>query len=118
MKKKSTDTYIKSIKDRLIKLGAKKILLFGSYAADDVNIDEDSDIDLLVVLDEDYLPASYDEWLERKMKVRRALRDINNEVAIDLLVYTIPQYDIITKNMNSFQKEIHETGTVLYEKAS
>ncbi len=110
------NNYIKHIKDRLIELGARKVLLFGSHASD--SIDENSDIDLLVVLDENYLPATYDEWLERKMKVRRALRDINNEIAIDLLVYTIPQYDIIKNNMNSFQKEIHETGTVLYEKAS
>ncbi len=112
----ASDVYINEILSSLSPLNLKKVLLFGSYATGSQN--EDSDIDLLVVLDENYIPDSYDDWLEIKMQVRRLLRDINNNVGIDLLVYTSPQYEIIQKNMNSFQKEIHETGKVLYEKAS
>jgi hypothetical protein len=52
------------------------------------------------------------------MKVRRLLREINKKIAIDLLVYTKPQYEMIKKEMNSFQKDIHENGKVVYEKAS
>ena len=111
-----TDKYIQRIMESLSALDIKKIILFGSYARGKVS--EDSDIDLLVVLDEDILPQTYEEWLEIKMRVRRALRDINDSVAIDLLVYTKPQYEMIKQNMNSFQKEIHEHGKVLYEKAS
>jgi len=108
--------YVDQIMSRLSKLNVYKVILFGSHANE--KADTESDIDLLVVLDENTLPENYDEWLEIKMKVRRTLREINKEVAIDLLVYTRPQYDLIIKEMNSFQKEIHETGKVLYEKAS
>ncbi|WP_319560391.1 nucleotidyltransferase domain-containing protein [Marispirochaeta sp.] len=108
--------YIKEILENLSTLNLKKVLLFGSYASGHQT--EDSDIDLLVVLDENYQPSTYDEWLEIKMKVRRLLREINNNVGIDLLVYTIPQYEQLLNNMNSFLKEIHENGKVIYEKAS
>jgi predicted nucleotidyltransferase len=102
--------------EKLTKLNVYKVILFGSYANDKEN--DESDIDLLIVLDEEKLPKNYDEWLEIKMRVRRLLRDINKEVALDLLVYTRPQYELIRKEMNSFQKEIHEAGKILYEKAS
>lgn len=111
-----SDRYQHAIIDALSGLDIRKIILFGSYVKGYVT--DESDIDLLIVLDDNTLPKTYDEWLEIKMKVRRALRDINNLIAIDLLVYTKPQYDQILHNMNSFQKEIHETGQVLYEKAS
>ena len=91
--------YIKEILENLSTLNLKKVLLFGSYASG-------------------HQPATYDEWLEIKMKVRRLLREINNNVGIDLLVYTIPQYEQLLNNMNSFLKEIHENGKVIYEKAS
>jgi len=102
--------------EKLATLNVYKVILFGSYAND--KEDEESDIDLLIVLDENTLPKNYDEWLEIKMRVRRILREINKKVALDLLVYTRPQYELLKKEMNSFQKEIHETGKVLYEKAS
>ena len=109
------DQYISRILDCLKKMDIKKIILFGSYATSRYH--KNSDIDLLVVVDENVIPQSYDEWLMIKMKVRRELREINNEVAIDLLVYTVPQYEIILQNMNSFQKKIHQQGKVLYDKA-
>lgn len=108
--------YIDKIMEKLFEMNIYKVILFGSYAEE--KADNESDIDLLIVLDEDILPENYDQWLEIKMKVRRVLREINREVAIDLLVYTKPQYETIKKEMSSFQKEIHETGKVLYEKAS
>jgi predicted nucleotidyltransferase len=108
--------YLQEIQNRLCTINVKKILLFGSSATGDMH--EDSDIDLLVVLDEDYTPQMYDEWMEVKLKVRKILRDINEKIAIDLLVYTSPQYEQLLDNMNSFQREIHKNGRVLYEKAS
>ena len=107
--------YILEIMKALYKIDIQKVILFGSYAQKFEN--EDSDIDLLIVLNDNTLPKNYDEWLGLKMKVRRLLRDINNSVAIDLLVYTKPQYEKILQEMNSFQKEIHEKGKILYEKA-
>jgi predicted nucleotidyltransferase len=108
--------YIDKIMEKLTTLDVYKVILFGSYANN--KEEEESDIDLLIVLDENTLPKNYDEWLEIKMRVRRLLREINKKVALDLLVYTRPQYELIKKEMNSFQQEIHETGKILYEKAS
>jgi predicted nucleotidyltransferase len=110
------NNYVEEIINKLSILNIYKIILFGSYAKE--NWDIESDIDLLVVLDEETIPKNYDEWLEIKMKVRRLLREINKKIAIDLLVYTKPQYEMIKKEMNSFQKDIHENGKVVYEKAS
>src|SRR6056297_93002 len=110
------NSYIDKIMEKLTTLDVYKVILFGSHAND--KEDEESDIDLLIVLDDNTLPKNYDEWLEIKMKVRRILREINKKVAIDLLVYTRPQYELLKKEMNSFQKEIHESGKILYEKAS
>ena len=112
----TASSYLDKIIERLFTLNIYKIILFGSYAKGDW--DKESDIDLLVVLDENTLPNNYDDWLEIKMKVRRLLREINKKIAIDLLVYTRPQYEMIIQEMSSFQKEIHENGKVLYEKAS
>ena len=110
------NSYIDKILEKLSRLNVYKVILFGSYANE--KEDEESDIDLLIVLNEDILPKNYDDWLEIKMRVRRVLREINRDVALDLLVYTRPQYELLKKEMNSFQKEIHESGKILYEEAS
>ena len=112
----NNNQHINDIMTILSKINLYRVILFGSYAFG--TADDESDIDLLIVLDDNTIPKNYEEWLEMKMKVRRLLRGINNEVAIDLLVYTKPQYEMIKQEMNSFQKEIHETGKILYEKAS
>ncbi len=109
------ESVLNSIVSSLLSLPIRKVLLFGSYAKGQVT--PDSDIDLLVVLEDYDDPGTYDEWQQKKLIVRRVLREINNKFAIDLLVYTIPQYEKVKNNMNSFQREIHETGKVLYEKA-
>ncbi|ADK79834.1 nucleotidyltransferase family protein [Sediminispirochaeta smaragdinae] len=77
------EIYAEKIMEDLSTLNLKKVLLFGSYAMNKQT--EDSDIDLLVVLDENYLPETDDDWLETKMRVRRLLRGINDDVGIDLL---------------------------------
>ena len=113
---KSADDWIKEILANLTTLKLNKVMLFGSYAIN--KQDDESDLDLLVVLDDTSVPTTYDDWLEIKMRVRRLLRDINEQVGIDLLVYTLPQYQQILDDMNSFQRDIHKNGKVIYEKAS
>ncbi len=108
-------TQIDRILNRLKTLDIYKVILFGSHASDAA--EEESDIDLLIVLDTDYLPRTYRERLEMRLSVSRLLRDINKEVPMDLLVYTLPEYNILLEHMNSFFKEIHEHGKTVYEKA-
>ncbi|MBN2040003.1 MAG: nucleotidyltransferase domain-containing protein [Spirochaetes bacterium] len=116
MEKKEYNLYLNEILDKLKELDVFKIILFGSLAINTVK--EDRDIDLLIVLNDTNLPDTYEERMNIKLDARKKLREINKEAPIDLLVYTLPQYDIIKKNMNSFFKEIHAHGKVLYEKAS
>lgn len=108
-------TQLDRIMYRLKPLDLYKVILFGSHTSD--SADEESDIDLLIVLDTDYLSRTYKERMEMRLSASRLLRDINKEIPMDLLVYTLPEYKILLKNMNSFFKEIHDHGKTVYEKA-
>ena len=102
------------IVNRIKKLGPDRVVLFGSTAAGATG--EDSDIDLLVVLDTEQAPKTYDDRLRLKMGVRRAIQDLGRRVAIDLLVYTKSEYRAFLALRSSFSREIARTGRVLYEK--
>ena len=110
------NSYLKKILNNLKTINPKVVIVFGSYATNEM--ESDSDLDLLIVLDEDKIPSSYDEKLEMKLKVRKAIREINKEISIDLLIYTIPEYNAFLADNSSFSKELQETGKVVYEKAS
>jgi len=108
--------YVDDILEKLNSINPKIVIVFGSYANNDLT--EDSDLDLLIVLDDNRIPKSYDEKLEMKLKIRKIIREINREIAIDLLVYTIPEYEEFIKSSSSFSKEIKENGKIIYEKTS
>ncbi len=110
------DQYLSEAVDSLKEINPVKIILFGSTAYNQT--DEDSDLDFLVVLDEDSVPTTYEEKLEQKVRVRTCLTKLNKKVPIDLIVYTIPEYEEFKKINNSFCQEIHKTGKTLYEKAN
>ena len=107
---------INTLVDKLLELDPVKIIAFGSYANGDMN--EDSDLDLLIVLNINTIPQTYEEKMDLKVEIRKKIREINKKIPIDILVYTLPEYNEIKKNMGSFLKEIHQTGKLLYEKAS
>ena len=112
---KNAQKYLDDIKTRLEEIEPYKIILFGSIAMG--NSDEESDIDLIVVLDSEKISQNYEEKMFNKMLVRKAIRDISEEIPIDLLVYTKKEFEIIMNNKNSFFREIERQGKVLYEKA-
>ncbi len=110
------EKYLPQILSLLKKVNPKLIILFGSYSHGKSS--EDSDLDLLVVLNSNRIPRTYDEKLELKLSVRKIIRSINKKIPIDLLVFTIPEYEEFLKSNSSFSKEIIESGKVLYEAAS
>ncbi len=110
------DEYLPQLINSLSQFDPMKIIVFGSYATQ--NVHEDSDLDLLIVLNINKIPSSYEEKLLLKSQIRKAIRPINRQIPIDLLVYTLPEYNTIINDMSSFLREIHETGKVIYEKAS
>ncbi len=97
-------------------VGIHKIILFGSLASGVVHVD--SDVDLIVVTNDDYMPQSYKEKSEVYLKVSRALTGITGEIPIDLIVYTKPMYDRFNELGSLFSKEISQKGTVLYQDVS
>ena len=109
----TSDHQIKELVRNLLELDPVKIIAFGSYAAGDMN--EDSDLDLLIVLNKNTIPQTYEEKMDLKVEVRKKIREINKKIPIDILVYTLAEYNEIKKNMGSFLKEIHQNGKVLYE---
>ncbi|MDR3197508.1 MAG: nucleotidyltransferase domain-containing protein [Planctomycetaceae bacterium] len=93
-----------------------KIILFGSHA--DNSATDDSDIDLMVVLDNNNVATSYKERLDKKLYIRRLVRNINYKIALDILVYSKEELKLIKENGNYFISEIEKTGKVIYEKNS
>lgn len=105
--------YIQQLKESLKELNPYLIMLFGSYAWGTPH--KDSDIDLLVVTNDDFMPENYDEKLTLSLKVKRQIFEINKQVAIDLIVYTRPMYQRFIELQSSFSREILSKGIILYE---
>ena len=111
--KENKKSYLPVIVKKLKNIGIHKIILFGSLASGVVHVD--SDVDLIVVTNDDYMPQSYKQKSEVYLKVSSALTEITGEIPIDLIVYTKPMYDRFNELGSLFSKEISQKGTVLYE---
>jgi len=95
-------------------LSLYKIILFGSFAYG--NPTKESDIDLIVVTNDDSIPGSYEENIRNYLRVSSVLRDIKKDMAMDLIVYTKPMYDKFVQLGSMFSKEILKKGEILYER--
>jgi uncharacterized protein len=103
---------IKNISDTLKKnYDIKEIILFGSYQKGIQN--EDSDIDLLVILNENGMAKNYDERLDRKVKIYGSLRNFTSKIPIDLLVFTKEEWNLVLSYNSSFYNEINRDGKVI-----
>lgn len=107
--------HLPEITSSIKKANPYKIILFGSYT--DGSFSENSDLDLLVVLDSPEVAQSYEEKMQNKLLVRRLIYSLSKQIPIDLVVYTKGEYDILSQNNASFFQEIKKKGKVLYEKA-
>lgn len=118
MKVLEKDSLLNLIVKRIVAgVNPEKIFLFGSYIWG--NPTEDSDFDLLIVAD---IPTSskskskFMERIERRIEVRNLILDINENIPIDLFVYTPEEFKHLKKLNTSFIREILEKGEILYEK--
>ena len=100
--------------ERLKKLKPYRVILFGSYANGTPT--EDSDLDVLVVLDSEKMAKNLDEKIERDMPVSKMLININRKIAMDLITYSKAEYEYLINQNDFFVKEINNTGSVLYER--
>lgn len=85
----------------------KKIILFGSYANGKAN--DDSDLDLLVVVDKTDMPK-----YKRARAIRKHLWGIT-DIPKDIVVYTEKEIDEWVGVQSSFISNILKYGQVLYE---
>jgi predicted nucleotidyltransferase len=60
-----------------------KVILFGSYVNGTPN--EDSDIDLMIILDNNHVSKSYQERLNKKIFIRTLVLEINRKIPLDIL---------------------------------
>jgi len=107
--------YINPLVEAIKQSDPYRIILFGSHANGTAT--EDSDIDMVVILDNHDVAKTYQERAEKKLIINRLVRNINYMVALDILVYSREEYNIIKSDGNYFIDEIEKTGKVLYEKA-
>jgi len=94
-------------------LNVCKVILFGSYAKRTQT--DNSDIDLLVVTNDNFVFESFTQKMEVKLKTSNALNPLRKYADIDLLVHTKPMYEKFISLNSGFKKEILSTGSVIYE---
>ncbi|WP_432823897.1 nucleotidyltransferase domain-containing protein [Trichloromonas sp.] len=99
---------------RLKAIDPYKIILFGSHAYG--NPGPDSDVDLLVVTEDDFLPRNFAEKNEIYLRVANLIIDIEKNIPIDLIVHTKAMHRKFVEMGSMFSKKIAVDGTVLYEK--
>ena len=112
--KNQNNKLLNELVEKIKKLDPYKIILFGSYASG--NPDPESDIDLIVIMDENYLPTTFKERTKLTSRVSNVITDIRKKVPIDLIVYTKTMYIKFLEMGSVFSREVTEKGIVLYEK--
>jgi uncharacterized protein len=104
---------IAQIKSSLKHLNVSKVILFGSYAKGTYS--DISDIDLLIVTNDNFVFESFAQKMEIKLKIANALNGLRKYADIDLIVHTKPMYEKFIQLNSGFKKEILSSGSVIYE---
>ncbi len=105
--------YIEELISQLKVINPNLIILFGSYAYGTPN--EDSDIDILVVTNDNFMPKNYDEQLEYRLSIKKIIRETAKKIPIDLLIYSKPMFEKFKSLESSFSKDILRNGKTIYE---
>ncbi len=100
---------IEEVKNRLVNTyNPIEIYLFGSYAWGTPT--EDSDLDILIVVDE-----SNEKSYNRTRLGQRVLFGLG--ISKDLVVYTKKEFDEIAKNITTLGYKIKKDGELIYARA-
>ncbi|MBE2224572.1 MAG: nucleotidyltransferase domain-containing protein [Anaerolineae bacterium] len=113
LSKREIEQQIPLLVNRLQGLDVAKVILFGSFAYGKPS--EVSDIDLMVVLNSDFYPTTYQEKSDLYLQVARVIRDIRQQVPVDLIVHTNAMHERFMEMNSLFAKEIRQKGKVIYE---
>jgi predicted nucleotidyltransferase len=86
----------------------EKIVLFGSQITG--KTDGYSDIDILIIA------PSRERPLDRRLKVRRLLHDLDKNIGLDILFYTPEEVEQFKDHPSSFLHHILATGVTVYDR--
>ncbi len=92
----------------LLPLRPDKVILFGSYAQNTEH--GDSDVDIYIVSNEDFLPTTYAENMQHYKKYSRPLKKLKQEIPLDLLIHTRAMNRMFESTDSSFAREIMMNG--------
>ncbi len=93
---------------RLSPLEPESVILFGSFA--EGNASEDSDIDLYVVTNDDFIPENFHQSNQVYLTVARTIRDLRKKMPIDLIVHTKRMNEKFRQMNSYFSREIYKKG--------
>jgi len=110
-----TEDFTRQLVERLKKTDPWKIILFGSHAYGEPG--PESDVDLLVVTEDDFLPKNFAEKNAIYLRVSNSITEIEKRIPIDLIVHTKAMYRKFIEMRSMFSRKIITDGKVLYEKA-
>ena len=85
-----------------------KAILFGSFARRASH--EDSDIDLVVILNKEGRSESYEALVNNRMEISRKLRELRKRYPMDVLVYTKDEWEELRSSGSSFIERIESEG--------
>ena len=111
---KKSNVYIDELIERLREIDPYKVIVFGSHAKG--TFTEESDLDFVVVLNSEKIAGTFDEKMQRKLLIRQTIRELNERIPIDLVVYTKAEFALLQKEKISFINELNNSGKVVYEK--
>lgn len=93
--------------------GIQKIILFGSRVWGEAR--PDSDVDVLVVLNEAEDPENSADKGALYRRVSKPLRELQREWPLDLLVHTEEMHRRFRERDSMFARKVLEEGEVIYE---
>ena len=99
------------IRDALVPLHPERVILFGSHAWGSPT--KDSDIDLYVVTQDDFMPATWRQKRDIVRAVSNRILDLRMQYAIDLLVHTKAMHRKFVEIDSSFARQIQNEGVRL-----
>jgi len=97
--------------EKLKPLNPYRIILFGSYAYGTPT--EDSDIDLYVVTNDEFMPQTWRQKSEVEQKVSRAMSDIIKQYPTDLITHTRAMHRKFIEMDSMFSRKILDEGVII-----
>ncbi len=108
---KLPDDLRQQISEALKPAHPEKVILFGSYAWGQPT--EDSDIDLYVVTQDDFVPSTWQQRRDIVRNISDRILDLRTRYPIDLLVHTKPMHREFVERKSSFARQIMSEGARL-----